>query len=334
MIAKDEAGLIASAVGSCAGVYEELVVVDTGSTDGTPDVARGLGARVYAHAWEDSFSAARNFALERVRTKWAVMIDCDETLAAGAAEQVRRALETRPDAHGFVCAVRVHVGAESVTTQEVRIGRADLDYRFRERVHETLYRTGPEKAFGPVAGCGVVIDARGHVIRPPAGKMPFYNRLLELQIRDRPGDSYSMISLMQNLRAMGDGRWREWRSRALSAMDLRAARPPHPLAAVLLELELRTDDGASDPALPRAEAERVAERWFPRSLPVLLARAVYWSKSGRKDLSGAIARHAIKLWNAEAHERTVGFDPARARQELEALAGAGNNGGVGPLQGA
>lgn len=323
MIARDEAGLIGAAIGSCAGAVEDLVVVDTGSTDGTPEVARGLGARVYGHTWEDSFSAARNFAMTHVRTRWAMMLDGDETLAPGGAAKVRRAVERWSEAHLIRCTVREHVAGGSVPTRAVRIGRADLDYRFRERVHETLERTGPEKALGPVGESDVVIDTRGHMLRPAAGKFAFYNRLLELQVRDRPGDTYSMISLMQNLRAMGDGRWREWRSRALAAMDLKAARPPHPLVAVLLELELRANDSESDPALPRARAERLAERWFPRSLPVLLARAVYWSEIGREDRAGPIARHALKLWDGGLYERTVSFDPARARRELEALAVVG-----------
>ncbi|MBC7105177.1 MAG: glycosyltransferase, partial [Firmicutes bacterium] len=65
MIARDEAALIASCLESVRHLVREMVVVDTGSTDETPEVARRHGARVFRFPWRDDFAAARNYALAR-----------------------------------------------------------------------------------------------------------------------------------------------------------------------------------------------------------------------------------------------------------------------------
>lgn len=62
---------------------DEIIVLDTGSTDRTPDVARANGAVVYYYHWEDDFSAARNKVLEYVHNSWVLSIDSDEILKSG-----------------------------------------------------------------------------------------------------------------------------------------------------------------------------------------------------------------------------------------------------------
>jgi glycosyltransferase involved in cell wall biosynthesis len=80
-IAKDEERCIGRAIRSVLPVADRIVVVDTGSTDGTQKVARELGARVETFAWVDDFAAARNYALTFARdTTWVAWMDCDDVL--------------------------------------------------------------------------------------------------------------------------------------------------------------------------------------------------------------------------------------------------------------
>lgn len=77
-IVKNEAELLPVMLKSIRDFVDEMIVVDTGSTDGTQDLAQSLGARVEHFIWIDDFSAARNYALSFVKTPWTIWLDADD----------------------------------------------------------------------------------------------------------------------------------------------------------------------------------------------------------------------------------------------------------------
>jgi len=82
MIVRDEAHQLAECLATLDGVVDEIVVYDTGSRDGTPDLARRAGARVLIGYWDDDFARARNEALGMTRALWSLTVDADERLVA------------------------------------------------------------------------------------------------------------------------------------------------------------------------------------------------------------------------------------------------------------
>ncbi|HNX97096.1 MAG TPA: glycosyltransferase family 2 protein, partial [Candidatus Aminicenantes bacterium] len=93
VITLNEADRLAPALESCRGFADELLVVDSGSRDGTPDLARTLGARVVVHPFSD-FADQKNFAMAQVSSSWIFNLDADERasvdLAAAIGEFKRR----------------------------------------------------------------------------------------------------------------------------------------------------------------------------------------------------------------------------------------------------
>ncbi len=81
MIAKNEEDNIERALMSVKPVVDEMIVVDTGSTDRTKDIARALGAKVYDFPWTDNFSDARNFSISKATGKWVLVLDADEAIS-------------------------------------------------------------------------------------------------------------------------------------------------------------------------------------------------------------------------------------------------------------
>ena len=68
LIVKNEEAHLARCLESVRGLWDDLVVVDTGSTDHTVEIARSFGARLFDFTWVDDFSAARNFCLDQITT--------------------------------------------------------------------------------------------------------------------------------------------------------------------------------------------------------------------------------------------------------------------------
>ncbi|MCB0338187.1 MAG: glycosyltransferase, partial [Bdellovibrionales bacterium] len=81
MIAKNEEGFIAQAIESVAPLISQIVLVDTGSTDRTVEIASSLGAEVYHVPWRDDFSVPRNVSLQHARGDWILVLDADEVIA-------------------------------------------------------------------------------------------------------------------------------------------------------------------------------------------------------------------------------------------------------------
>ena len=99
MIVKNEEDNLPHCLASVAGLFDEIVVVDTGSTDRTKEIALGFGAKVFDFAWIDDFAAARNASLARATGDYAFWLDADDVLEPAERNQVASALFSRLDPH-------------------------------------------------------------------------------------------------------------------------------------------------------------------------------------------------------------------------------------------
>lgn len=152
MIVRDEERFLAGCLESVRGVVDEIVCVDTGSADATPDIARVHGARVVKRPWDDDFAAARNFGLDVARGTHVLVLDADERLAPGGGDVLRAAIERRDLLLGLLPlhnAARLDAVAAEVLAGACRIGAPVYvprlfprlpQLRFQRRVHETLTR--------------------------------------------------------------------------------------------------------------------------------------------------------------------------------------------------
>lgn len=92
MIVKNEEENIERALGWGKGVVSEQIVVDTGSTDRTVELAKGMGAKVYEIEWKNDFSAAKNYALSKATGNWIAFLDADEYFTKEAAKELIKLL--------------------------------------------------------------------------------------------------------------------------------------------------------------------------------------------------------------------------------------------------
>lgn len=80
MIVKNEEKFLAQCLTSIKDAVDEIIIVDTGSTDKTIEIAKSFHAKIYHHPWKNSFSDARNHSLSYAKCDWILQIDADETL--------------------------------------------------------------------------------------------------------------------------------------------------------------------------------------------------------------------------------------------------------------
>ncbi len=109
MIVKDEEKTLPKCLGSVRNVVDEIVVLDTGSTDRTVHIAKKFGAKVHEFQWCNDFSAARNEALKYVTGDWVLVLDADESLTQKIVPQLQEAIHR--EEYLLINLVRQEVGA-------------------------------------------------------------------------------------------------------------------------------------------------------------------------------------------------------------------------------
>lgn len=90
MIVKNETEVLSRCLESISGQFDEIVIVDTGSTDDSMDIAKSYGAKVYEEPWEDDFSKARNASIEKCTSEWILIMDADDILNTGQTEDIKQ----------------------------------------------------------------------------------------------------------------------------------------------------------------------------------------------------------------------------------------------------
>jgi len=136
LIVKNEARYLDGCLRSLGGLVDEVVVVDTGSTDGSKRIARKHGARVFDFEWIDDFAAARNHALDHARGEWILYIDADERVRPASAARLREQLASPAHVAYYVL---LHSRPRFTPYWEMRLFRNDPRVRFRRVIHENIW---------------------------------------------------------------------------------------------------------------------------------------------------------------------------------------------------
>lgn len=141
LIVKNEGSILTKCLESLRDIVDEIVIVDTGSTDNTIEIAKQFGAKVGFFEWCNDFSAARNYALSLSNSNWNLWIDADEQLDADCKRRFEDAI-VRPHLGGYSIQI-VNFLDEGGTTVEfvhtpTRLFRNIPGVRFTEPIHEQI----------------------------------------------------------------------------------------------------------------------------------------------------------------------------------------------------
>jgi glycosyltransferase involved in cell wall biosynthesis len=194
LIVRNEEGTLARCLASLRAGVDEIVVVDTGSTDGTRRIAARFTDRIVHFAWRRDFAAARQFAFDQTRGDWIVWLDADDVVHG--ADGIRALVAAAPaDVAGFYWRYVVDRdarGSVRFAFWRERCVRRDAGFRWQGRVHEVLVAREPRRLLrsdavvvehrplaagtpaDPTRNLDILLEDVGDAARPPAPRSLFY----------------------------------------------------------------------------------------------------------------------------------------------------------------
>jgi tetratricopeptide (TPR) repeat protein len=200
LIVKNEEGCLERCLASLNALVSEIVVVDTGSTDRTVQIAQDFGAVLGHFAWNDDFSAARNAALDLATGDWILWIDADEEIEQHSIDAFKRAV-VRPHFGGFDIEIinytEDRVGGNEFQHCPTRLFRRLPEIRFSGRIHEQVTPSLIKLSMPWARLVGAKIFHYGYL----PGELKRKNKiertigLLEKEIRENPSDPFQWFNL-------------------------------------------------------------------------------------------------------------------------------------------
>ena len=256
MIVRDEEANLRRLLPPIRDLFDELVVADTGSSDGTVAYLESLGARVVSFPWTDDFGAARNASLAGVTARWVLWLDADDALSRESAEQIRAVAAASPPRAAYYLELE-NAGArpeESSVCNQLRLFPNLPGVAFEGRIHEQVALR--LKSLGvPFLRAPIRVVHTGYV-DPAAVRSKFErnHRILTEEIAARPDDPFLLYHLAQT--CVGLGR----RDDALAALSAFAARGwgegvEREMALQARVLAARLHEAGGERAAARAELE-------------------------------------------------------------------------------
>lgn len=193
LVVKNEARYLAGCLESIKNAADEIIVVDTGSTDHTVDIARRYTDKVFFFEWCDDFSKARNFSLDQATGNWILILDGDEELAPDSIQTLKKKMAQK-DAEGYMIKVVNYydAGPEILTSDDIvfRLFRNKRTYRYTGIIHEQICDN--IRAINPNANIEISEDITlihyGYMISEITGKNKVERnmRLLEEAVKQNP----------------------------------------------------------------------------------------------------------------------------------------------------
>lgn len=201
MIVRDEADRLERCLASVAGFVDEMVLLDTGSSDATIAIAERCGAVVHQLPWPGDFAPARNEALRHVAGDWVLVLDADEVLSEQAREPLRQ-LMADPDLL-LINLLRHELGAAQAPYSNVsRLFRRHPDIRWSRRYHamvdDSVAALLEREPHWRLADCPVpalLHDGYRPELLASGNKAQRLRAAMEAELAEHPGDPYASAKL-------------------------------------------------------------------------------------------------------------------------------------------
>lgn len=201
MIVKNEEQYLSDCLASATPFVDEIIVIDTGSTDRTVDIAKAAGARLFHEEWRDDFAAARNRSLCHATGDWILVLDADERLSGDGGRIMRDRIEV-PGVAAYLVRLQCPThGGSALGTMSLkwlpRLFRNGVGARYEGIVHECLLPSLRGK--GKIVHSEITLEHLGYLQSDEVMRVKAMRNLhlLEGQAARTPDDSLTWIQLAE-----------------------------------------------------------------------------------------------------------------------------------------
>jgi len=328
MIVRDEQEMLPGCLASLEDAVDEMVVVDTGSTDATVEIARSFGARVIFHPWSGSFAEARNVSLEAATGDWLICLDADEVLVREDVALLR-SLTERTWREAFYLSETNYTGeledGTAVTHNALRIFRNRPEYRYEGRLHEQIAHRLPTFLPERVEASGVRIEHYGYLgaVRDSREKSRRNIELLRLQQAESPPSAFLHYNLGSEYAAADQHELAlEQFERAWALLEQRSDLDSYQFAPALMCRMIKALRAWGDPAGAIARAGEGLAR-FEGFTDLVFEQALAAIALGETARARGLLERCIEMGDAPArYTATVGCGTYLPRIRLAELASA------------
>ena len=225
MIVKDEEDFLEQCLQSVKDYVDEIIIVDTGSTDNTKKIAARFTEKVFDYQWNNSFADARNFSLEQATGDWVLTLDADEKIAELDLKKIRETIERENDITGYVLIQRNYTDdvqrdnfhlreADSSAESKGFLGWSESpicrlfrndNVRFEGEVHE-LIEPSIKKRGGTIKLLPIAIHHYKEKRSQERKKLKLlqYLKLCQIKIVNNPENARAHLEIATVLRVLGE----------------------------------------------------------------------------------------------------------------------------------
>ncbi len=306
-IVKNEQENIEHSIQSIIGAADEVVVVDTGSDDRTPEIAERAGAKVVRSSWCDDFSYSRNISIDNASGRWILWLDGDDYVPSASAGKIQELKKEKPECVFGMVVKNERPNGTGTEFIQARMFPNRPDIRFQRRIHEQVLPSAVRAGMKMVE-TDAVIEHHGYIDPETMKRKAERNsELIEIEYSESGPDPYLAVEA-------GDAFWItqdydrafKWYRETLEAGSKTkgAAEPESQALYGMGRIEIKKGNPEEALKYYNASLDRISKR-----PDVMYMSALACEDTGRRDEAVKILREIIdlpvKVWKVGVDFRSV-----------------------------
>lgn len=209
MIVKNEERYLGKCLESVKDLVDEMIIVDTGSTDKTVEIAKKMGASVYHYEWDNDFSKARNYSLSHAKMDWILLMDGDDAFCREDRDKyITLVNSSKKDGHFFKTLSYVGdlPGKDVVMNLNLRLINNNKGYCFKGAIHEQIICNNQPTDYSKFSSEDIRVFHYGYLLKviSEKNKRKRNIEIIQSELEKDPNNHFHIFNLGNEYFALGD----------------------------------------------------------------------------------------------------------------------------------